>query len=276
MKRFAYIAAILTALSAAPALTGCELILGETKTSKGQLYQSGDPRFDPYFDQVHNEQVKSASWEDDAKQSRKPIVGALNLKPDATNGTILTATKELKTGSAALGAPVEQTTATETDRAKHMTAEAKRLEDLRAQGEQLRKQASDDKANMGAAKADDKAVAKKDEIKRELGACDSALNSMIHDARKASREAEELADKLTAAWTGRPEDEKHIDVDSAVAAKKPDPPPPSSAAAAPPPKKPGKSKPAATVAATAGAPAPPPPPPPPANTAKGPDEVFNP
>ena len=90
MKRIAPFLAILAALAAAPALTACEFFLGDTKTSKGQLYQSGDPRYDPYFDQVHNEQIKASSWPDEAKQSRKPIVTALNLKPDASNGTIFT------------------------------------------------------------------------------------------------------------------------------------------------------------------------------------------
>lgn len=273
MKRIASLLAVLAALAATPALTGCELLLGDTKTAKGQLYQSGDARFDPYFDQVHNEQIKAASWPDDAKQSRKPIVAALNLKPDAANGTILTATKELKSGAAALGPPVEQTTASETDRAKQMNAEAKRLEALRDQGEELRKQASDDRENLGAQKADDKAVAKKDEVKRELAACSDALDKMVRDARKASREAEELADKLTAAWTGRTEDEKHIDVDSAVA-KKPEPAPtPASSAPAPPAKKAVAAKPKHAAAAAA---APPPAAASPPPAAKAPDEVFNP
>ena len=200
---------------------------------------------------------------------------ALNLKPDASNGTVLTATRESQS-AAALGTPVEQTTGSETDRAKHMNAEIKRLEDLRDHGDELRKQASDDRSNMGAQKADDKAVSKKDDVKRELGACTDALEKMIRDARRASREAEELADKLTSAWTGRPEDERHIDVNGAIA-KKPDPaptePPPASASAsAPPPKKPVAAKPAKPATGTA-----PPPaaaPPPTATATKPPDEVF--
>jgi hypothetical protein len=268
MNRLSAVLAVLIGLSSAP-LGGCDFFLGETKMSKGVLYQSGDVHYDPYFEQVHKEQLAAANWPDEAKASRKPIVTALNLQPDASNGTIMTATREMKSGAAALGPPVEETTATETERARRMAAEATRLEALKEQGIQLKKQASGDRENMGAQKADDKAVAAKDQTKRELGASIDALDKMINDARRASREAEELASKLTAAWTGHPEDEKSIKVDATAEAKdKGKKPEPTAAKKASAPAKPSApaSKPAA-AAAPAPAPAPAP---------KPPDEVFNP
>lgn len=256
MKR-TFVILTLAAALAVP-LAGCSFFLGETKTSQGQLYQSGDTRYDPYFDTVHREQVAAASWEDHAKEARKPIITALNLRPGASNSTILTATREVKSGAAALGLPIEQTTAAEGERARKLNAEVKRLEELKEQGEQLRKQAATDKENMGAQKADDKAVAKKDEIKRELAACVSALEKMISDARHGAREADELATKLHPAWTRQGDDDKPKAEDKPKkpekeTTKKPDP----------------KPKPAAKPT-DPGAPAKP------APAQKPPDEVFNP
>jgi len=274
MNRPLPLLALVVALAASAPLTGCSLFLGETKTAQGQLYQSGDTRYDPYFDTVHREQVAATSWPDHAKESRKPIISALNLRPGASNGTILTATREVKTGAAALGVPVEQTTTSEAERARKLSAEVKRLEELKEQGNELKKQAATDKENMGAQKADDKAVAKKDDIKRELGAAIDALAKMISDARHGAKEAEELAMKLKAAWTGRPEDEQ-------PSPKKPEPAEEKPAAKKPEPvaKKPDASKPkpasaAKPAAATPPADTPPPAKPPPAT--KPPDEVFNP
>jgi len=218
---------------------------------------------------VHKEQLAAAAWPDEAKASRKPIVDALSLKPDASNRTILSATKEAKSGSASLGQPVEQTTASETDRARKMNGEQKRLQELKEHGEELRKQAADDKENMGAQKADDKAVAHKNEVKRELGAAVDALGSMIRDAKHNQDEAEELASKLTAAWTGHPEDEKKIDVGAPPSEHKAAPVVSASASASaappPPPKKPKPTPSPKPAPAPAPAPAP-----------KPPDEVFNP
>ena len=272
MKRPLGFVLLLAALSAP--VMGCDFFLGETKMSKGVLYQSGDQRYDPYFEQVHREQLAAASWPDQAKESRKAIVGALNLKPDASNGTIMTATREMKSGAAALGPPVEQTTASETERAKRMTAEAKRLEDIKEQGVQLKKQAAGDRDNMGAQKADDKAVEKKDQTKRELGASIDAIDKLINDARRAAREAEELATKLTAAWTGHPEDEKPITkTEVAADAKDKDKDKEKDKGKKPEAKKPAAKPPAAAAPAAkpAAAPAPAPAPAP-----KPPDEVFNP
>ena len=90
---------------ACSALTGCDFILTPTKVANGERYQSGDGRYDAYFAAVHQEQVASANWPDDSKAARKPIVTALDLRPGASNGTILAATRGKK-GEGSLGSAV--------------------------------------------------------------------------------------------------------------------------------------------------------------------------
>ena len=192
---------------ACSALAGCDLILTPTKVANGQLYQSGDGRYDAYFATVHQEQLAAANWPDDSKAARKPIVTALDLRPGASNGTILAATRGKK-GDASLGSAVEQTTAAELELARRLNAAAAKLDDMQKRGEDLKKQTIEDKKNLGVDKADEKKVAKKDEVKREMSAAVDAVESMASDARKGAKEAEDLAMKLKAAWTGREEDER--------------------------------------------------------------------
>jgi len=92
------------ALTLGITLPACDLILGPTKVSQGQLYQSGEEKYDPYFAEVHQAQVAAAAWPDDAKAARKPIVTALNLAPSASMSTILSATRRRR-AMEELGAP---------------------------------------------------------------------------------------------------------------------------------------------------------------------------
>lgn len=213
---------------AAGTSVGCDLVVAPTKMARGELYQSGDGRYDAYFAAVHQEQVASAQWVDDAKAARKPIVTALDLRPGSSNGTILSATRdarEQKAGDAALGAAVDQTTAAELERARRLGAIAARLEELKKQGEELKKQAVEDKKNLGVDKADEKKVAKRDEVKHEMAAAVDAVESMASDARRAAKEAEELATKLKATWTGKPEVPAKPDEKKEPVAKKAQPKP---------------------------------------------------
>ena len=200
--------AIAVALGVAcTALAGCDLILTPTKTADGQLYQSGDGKYDPYFAQVHQEQVAAANWSDEAKASRKAIVTALDLRPGASNSVILSATRDKK-GEPSLGSAVEQTTTSEIERARRLSATAAKLDDLQKRGEELKKQTIEERKNLAADKADEKKVAKKDELKREMAAAVDVVESLANDARKGAKEAEELASKLRAAWSGKAEDER--------------------------------------------------------------------
>lgn len=196
---------------AVPTLAGCE-VLQPTKTAKGQLYQAGDSRYDPYFSSVHEEQLAAASWKDEAKHSRRPIVSALSLPADAANWRILNSTRDKK-NAPSLGGAVEQTTSSEIQRAHHLTSIATRLDELQRRGSELKSQVVTERSNLGADKADPAKVAKKDEVKRELSAAVSAIDSLASDARKGAKEAADLASKLKAAWTGRSEDERTVQLE---------------------------------------------------------------
>ena len=266
-------AAVVMALGALaiPTLTGCDLFMTPTKVADGKLYQSGDGKYDPYFAAVHQQQVAAANWPEESKSSRKPIVTALDLRPGASNGSILSAAKDKK-GDASLGSAVEQTTASERERARRLTAAAAKLEDMQKRGEELKKQAAEDRKNLAADKADEKKVEKKNEVKREMSAAVDAVESMASDARKGAKEAEELASKLRSAWTGKEEDERppvkiEDKKDDPRDEKKPEP----VAKKHPPKHTPAAKKPAAKPE-TDDKPAKPAKPPP----AQQPDEVFNP
>jgi hypothetical protein len=190
-----------------PALPACDFVNTPTKVGNGQLYQSGDGRYDPWFAQVHQEQVAAASWPDESKAARKPIITALDLRPGVSNSTILSATRERR-GDQSLGRAVDQTVAAEREFARKLNAQRPRLERLLERGEELRKQVVEERRNMGAAKADEAKVAKKEELKREVAAAVDALQDMLTDAKRGAEEAEELARKLRPAWTGKDEDEE--------------------------------------------------------------------
>src|SRR5262249_40054150 len=65
-----------------------------SKVAQGQLYLSGEQRFDAYFRDVHAIQVWAAQWPEDKRQTRKPLVSILDLTPDAADVTIIQATHE--------------------------------------------------------------------------------------------------------------------------------------------------------------------------------------
>lgn len=249
---------------------GCAFLNGNTKTAKGELYTSGDQRFDPYFEAVHREQTAAASWKDEQKSSRRPILNALNLPAEASNRAILSGVKEKK-GDAALAGAVTATTHGERERAKRMAAHADRLVEMKKHGEELRKQAAEDRKNLAADKADEKKTAKKDEIKRELTAAVDAVDSLESDARDEAKSALDLASKLRPAWDGKeepaaappppPEEKKEEKKEEPKEEKKAPPKkaPPAKAAPKPSPAPEGDEKPEKPV-----------------KPSKPPDEVFNP
>jgi hypothetical protein len=264
-------------------IVGCDFINTPTKMGQGQLYSSGDGRYDPYFDTVHKEQLVAANWGDDSKTARKPIVTALNLHPHTSNGSIIAATRDKK-GDPAVGRAVDETTVAELEFSRRLNVASARLDELDKKGDDLKRQASDDKKNAGAEKADEKKMAHKDEVRREMSAAVDAVNSMADDAHKYAKEADELAAKLKLTWSDGKDDGT-----TPTAA----PPPPPSATTTPPPP-PEKKKPEPVAKKPAQAPIaakkpstktpdppeekkpsdlPPPKPPP---VQKPPDEVFNP
>ena len=183
------------------ALLACDFVNTPTTITKGQLYQSGDAHFDPFFNQVHQEQVTASNWADDSKQSRRGLVNALELHAGASNTAIIGATRDKK-GSTTLGPTVESTITSERERAKKLSAAENRLEDLLKRGEALKKEAIEDREGMGADKVDEAKVKHRSEVKREVTAAVDATETMRDDAKRGSAEADELATKLRSVWGG--------------------------------------------------------------------------
>jgi hypothetical protein len=283
------------ALTAAPA---CDLLLGSTKVSHGERYQVDDARYDPFFDGVHRAQVAAAAWPDEHSASRAPLRSALSLGPSASDAALVAAVRARVTspggkldvaaarvtpppggGSAEVFRAVEQAVRLEVDRARKLAAVGEELEELAQRGADLRRTADREFENRGADKADEKKTEAARELRRELGAGYGALRALTREARRRSREAEDLVFDLASAVeaTERPR---------GVRPPLPPPPPP------PPPveppkaeKKPEEAKPKAVKpprqakppAAPRPAEKPPAPPERPApKPAPPPDDVFNP
>src|SRR5579863_4152116 len=74
-------------------VTSC-MLNGPSRVGQGQLYTSGNPNYDAYFRDVHQQQVEAASWGDDKKGAHKSLVSSLELTPDAPDVTIVQAAHE--------------------------------------------------------------------------------------------------------------------------------------------------------------------------------------
>ena len=218
-RRSWFVVALLASL-ACTALPACDGFLSSSKVAQGQRYQSDDPRYDPYFDSVHQAQVAAAAWPDDKKAARRPLVNALSLTPTASDDTIVGATRERVrkaggggakldlasahvtpsgTNDGALFAAVEETVRLELDRAHKLKEKSDKLEEMAKHGEALKESADKEFSNRGADKADEKKTDKSRETRRELGGAVDATRSLARDAAKGSREAQDFLEDLGAA-----------------------------------------------------------------------------
>jgi hypothetical protein len=200
---------------------GCEPLMGDSKVAHGQLYQSDDQRYDPYFDSVHQQQVAAAGWLDEKKAARRPLIAALDLTPGATDETIVSATRSRAkklgggggkldvatahvtpvggAGDGPLFAAVEESARLELDRARKLRTTSDKLEDMAKHGDELKKTADHEYNGRGAEKADDKKTEKRNEIRRELGGSVGALRDLARDATQNTRDAQAFLEDLGAA-----------------------------------------------------------------------------
>jgi len=235
--------------------------VGSTKTAHGQLYQSGDGRYDAYFHAVHDQQTAANKWEEEKRASRRPIVSALSLAPESSEYTIVSAARAKKDG---LSGPVDETRRNEMERAARLKAMSAHLDELTKQGKTYEEEAKKEYENRGAMKADEKKSEHAREVRRELDAAVDVSSSLSHDAKKYAQQAETFADDLAKAIGQEPG--KHQPPpppeEKKPEEKKPEPPPPPVAHKPKPPPPPPAEKPK--------------PPPTPTEKPKPPDEVFNP
>jgi hypothetical protein len=187
--------AILLSCCALAACEGMGIGGKPSKMSGGELYQSGEPRYDPYLKKVHDEQVAAAEWPEQSKGARKPITRALNLPPNASNSAIIEAAKSKK-DDASVKSAAEETAALERAFIEKQKVNAERLDKLAADGVDLKKQATEDRRNMGADKADPEKVEKKEEIKREISSAVDIAANLRDDAKKGVLEGEKLIESL--------------------------------------------------------------------------------
>lgn len=252
--------AFLFALAGTPACGS----FGSTKVGHGELYQSGDMRYDAFFQSVHEQQAAAGAWDDEKKAARKPLVTALSLSPGASDTSIVDALKRAGKDGSAAGAS-DETRRLESERARRLKATGERCTELAKQGGNFKEQAKKEYENRGADKADEKKSEKSREVRRELGAAEDEMETIARDAKRKRKDAEDFIADLEEV-TGRRGSE-------ARPAPKPEEPKaeePKAEKPKPHGDKPKKPKPAEKPEPPAEKPAPPKP------ASKPPGEVFNP
>lgn len=273
-------------LAASLFVASCNLFEGGTRVHDAQLYQPGIKSYDAYFKEVHDLQLATASWPDQKRAARRPLVDLLKLSLDAADVTIAQATHERMIGAAhdagstrlelkgddakvvAAGGEgrldaatkeffraIEASVKAELARRRALREIPPRIDELTKAGRELEPKIRDDFAGHGGSLTSD--------VKDELAASYEALNTISADARNEAREAEDFVSVLERAISAEPTEQ----------VPRPD------TGATPPPPKP-KPKPTGAAKPPANPPPPattskPPPPPKPKPTGGG-DEVFNP
>lgn len=277
-------------LAAALFVASCSLFESGTHVREAQLYQPGVASYDAYFKEVHELQVATASWPDQKRAARRPLVDLLKLSLDAADVTIAQATHERMIGAAhdagatrldlkgdepkvlAAGGEgrvdaatreffraIEGSVKAELARRKALRDLPPRIDELTKVGRELEPKVRDDFAAHGGGLTSD--------VKAELTASYDVLSTLSANARNEAREAEDFVSVLERAISAEPS-EPLPKPESSGSAKVPPPKPkptgaPPPATAKPPP--PANPPPTATAK-----------PPPPKPTGGGGDEVFNP
>lgn len=269
---------LLATLALAPiAATGCDLLeIGvKSKVADGQLYASGEGRFDLYFQKVHAEQVARKAWDADKKAAKKPVASFAGVSEGQSNAALFDALKGKASGvqykldadgkvavppkgDAALARAVEETVRLELAHAKRVKDAGARAEDLAREGDSLGNAVKERYAASGGDK--------EREVKRELKAAVVAMRQIARDARHEDSDTEDFVKGLgEAIGSGAPP----------KAAGSSGPKPSSGAGAKPP-----KPEPSGKPAGKTPEPLPPPKPPKPessgATPPKPPDDDFNP
>ena len=278
-------------LAAALFVASCSLFESGTHVREAQLYQPGIASYDAYFKEVHELQVATASWPDQKRAARRPLVDLLKLSLDAADVTIAQATHERMIGAAhdagathldlkadepkvvAAGGEgrvdaatkdffraIEGSVKAELARRKALRDLPPRIDELTKVGRELEPKVRDDFAGHGGGLTSD--------VKAELEASYDVLSTLSANARNEAREAEDFVSVLERAISAAPSE--------------PLPKPEGSAKGPPPKPKPTGASPPATAKPPPPVNPPPPattnkpPPPPPPKPTGGGDEVFNP
>ena len=194
-------------------LAGCNLLGTPSRVRAGELYTTGQERYDAYFAEVHKEQESAAKWPDDEKSAKRPLIGALALGDDASDAEVTQATKDhLSAGTLRLdvsgndarivpatdakagGAPhdvldaVLQTAHAEMQLAKKLRALSPKLEEMAKAGHELEPHIAED---FGAQHGQ-----KPFEVKEEIHASYDVLADLAERAKKEAKVAEDFVTEL--------------------------------------------------------------------------------
>lgn len=181
----------------------CETF-GSSKVARGQLYRSGDGRYDPFFEAVHQRQVEAASWSDDRKAARRPIATAASVTPNASESVILDAIRaRWQKEAAALAPAVEGSKKAELERAAKLRAAIPKLEELVKEGRSHMDEARHEYENRGAAKADEDKSARMRAVRRELVAATEICEELVRDAKRGAADAEAFVGDMQRALEGK-------------------------------------------------------------------------
>ena len=187
---------------------------GPSRVGQGQLYTSGNPTYDAFFRDVHQQQVDAASWGDDKKGTHHALVAALELTPDAPDVTIVQATHEssskgakqpgsvrletdgttvhvVASGSAGDGSlfhAIEDTAHQELERAKRLHSVEPKLDALGKQGSDLEGRVKTDFLKYG--------ESKENEVANELVASMDVVTKLKARAESEARASEDFVADL--------------------------------------------------------------------------------
>ena len=190
-----------------------------------QLYESGDSRYDQYFENVHREQGKTTDWDGERSAGRKPVIAVLALPPNASDTTILIATREHRT-EPDLPRAVEETAHAERERAAKLNHAAAPMEDLARQGDSLEPLVRQVFQAQGETKIR--------EVRAEVNAAVSSMRSLSSRARGEATDAEGFVDDLRGALAGqRATHDHHGSIDTSSPKPAPTTPPASTTPAPP-------------------------------------------
>lgn len=203
------------AVIACTSVVGCSFFAPpESKVRAGELYEAAHPKYDPYFRAVHDAQVQWATWDEQKRVARRPLLDALKIDPEAADVTLIQATHERVLGVAreagtvrlditeGRGRVVAQNAAkvddagrnffsaiescvfNEHERAKAMKDIPAKADELIKQGRALEPQVRDDLSRRGGRAPK--------QVLEELQAAYEVLGEISKGARLSVREAEDF------------------------------------------------------------------------------------
>jgi len=205
-------------VSMASIAASCNLLGGPSKVKSGELFETGETRYDAYFKEVHDLQVASVGWPDERRSACRALVDALKLNPDAADVSIVQAAHERVTQVARDVGPIklevtsddahltasnaesvddatrelfrsiEMCAHAEAQRAKTMRVVPPRVDELNKSGHELEPHVREDFGRRGGRIGMD--------VQQEFSASYVALDGVSRDARNGARGAEDFVADL--------------------------------------------------------------------------------